>query len=569
MIEWLFGPLVELETRRALARPWLIWMRVLAALPAVFVTLMIVWIIWIQRHFEADISPGPVVRVGFCMLELMIVTGALVIGPALVSSTLAGAKNRGMVTLLLAGNVSAKDVVWARLSGGLTLAVVLMVGSLPPIFACCAWCGLSLGASLLALLLPLAALLGAGGLALALSAVAHRGRDALLTSYVLFLLLMLGLPILTNFLPDAWTNWGVETNLFRAGSRLTLKSDPLPALQAILSWSVLAVAAVSYAAWRIRPAYIAAGAVSGRRLRAGAKRPARPVGRWPMLWKELHCEQQAYGTRIGGVVARLTFAAIFCVTLITAAVVVGSETLWPDPIRAAEARDFLTTLVRYLTYPLSWLIEWWLGIRAATGIIAERERDTWDPLLLSPLEAGEIVAGKLLGSLYAMRWLLLVTAAIWIIPTLVGAMTTSELFQRTAITFSAGAFMAAVGVYCSLVTRSTGVATALAMALWCAVAMTTAIFSLFATALAAMLLSLAWATIQSYFGDSPSSHSAWPSGFISFEMGFTLLRSVGYLLATLLVTILSGKTFDRLAGRSVGSKRYRPVSIPPPRPLSV
>ena len=48
-----------------------------------------------------------------------------------------------------------------------------------------------------------------------------------------------------------------------------------------------------------------------------------------------------------------------------------------------------------------------LGARVAGSVSYEKERDTWLTLLTTPMSAEEIVSAKLLGNLYAYRWLYL------------------------------------------------------------------------------------------------------------------------------------------------------------------
>src|SRR5690606_29293255 len=79
--------------------------------------------------------------------------------------------------------------------------LILLCGSFPVVTVFAGWAGLSWRYCLAAVFLPVSVLLGSGGLALALSSVAKRGRDALLTSFVLLLLWLIGLPMLFRYLP--------------------------------------------------------------------------------------------------------------------------------------------------------------------------------------------------------------------------------------------------------------------------------------------------------------------------------------------------------------------------------
>jgi hypothetical protein len=55
-----------------------------------------------------------------------------------------------------------------------------------------------------------------------------------------------------------------------------------------------------------------------------------------------------------------------------------------------------------------------LAARAATSVTSEKERQSWDALLATPLSAQQIVAAKILGSLYAVRWLFVLLLAVWL-----------------------------------------------------------------------------------------------------------------------------------------------------------
>ena len=99
---------------------------------------------------------------------------------------------------------------------------------------------------------------------------------------------------------------------------------------------------------------------------------------------------------------------------------------------------------------LCFLIQWGIGLRAGVTISSERERGTWDSLLTSPLGGGEIIVGKVWGSLFALRWLILAAWFAWIVAAGMGVITTIRAADLISRTLVEGAFMAAVGVRTSL-----------------------------------------------------------------------------------------------------------------------
>ena len=87
--------------------------------------------------------------------------------------------------------------------------------------------------------------------------------------------------------------------------------------------------------------------------------------------------------------------------------------------------------------------------------LSEKERDCWVSLISTPLEAGQIVKAKILGSLWSLRGLVPFLAVVWL-PAL---LLRPEYFFGIAFSLLdlgiLAAFTAALGVYCSLSSKST------------------------------------------------------------------------------------------------------------------
>ena len=115
---------------------------------------------------------------------------------------------------------------------------------------------------------------------------------------------------------------------------------------------------------------------------------------------------------------------------------------------------------------MGWLLQWAIGLRAAVSIASERERATWDALLMSPLEPREIVRAKVFGSLYALRWMVAAMILAWTLALVVGAVSIHEYVVWIAGNTVAGALMAAIGVRCSLSLPTATKAMTWTIALW-------------------------------------------------------------------------------------------------------
>ena len=104
------------------------------------------------------------------------------------------------------------------------------------------------------LVLPAAVALGGGGLAVLASTVSRRGRDALLTVYLVDVLFLLSpLAVLTGWTPDA-AAWLGALNPFVCLTALAWGDRLMPALVSIGLWLAIGLTATAVAAWRLRPA---------------------------------------------------------------------------------------------------------------------------------------------------------------------------------------------------------------------------------------------------------------------------------------------------------------------------
>ena len=215
LLDDLFGPLATIECQRA-ARPWwLPWVRMISGLPAAGIALVVLWLWLLWGTLDPAFLPGELLGYGLLGVEMTQVVLALLIGPALVAGSIAGEKDRGTLGLLLSSRLTARDIVLGRLAGCCSQVVLLGAAALPIIVLLAALRRADPLELVLLAGLPCAVALGAAGLSVATSALARRGRDALLTTYVLEVLL-----IVAGFLGlvsgQAWLEWLAPLNPFAA-----------------------------------------------------------------------------------------------------------------------------------------------------------------------------------------------------------------------------------------------------------------------------------------------------------------------------------------------------------------
>ena len=96
----------------------------------------------------------------------------------------------------------------------------------------------------------------------------------------------------------------------------------------------------------------------------------------------------------------------------------------------------------------------------ASTITLEREKQTWNALLLSKLTHSEIVVGKFIGGLLPTLVTLLVFFPLNIAAALLGKISVSQFFLAHTLLLTTTLFYGALGLFCSWACRRTQVATA-------------------------------------------------------------------------------------------------------------
>jgi ABC-type transport system involved in multi-copper enzyme maturation permease subunit len=554
LAEILFGPLFLPECTRALSRSWILVVRCLAAIAASAVALSVIWWWWFSLQVDPSYLPYAALRVGLSAIEVMAVVLALLIAPAVLAGSLAGEKERGTLGLLLTTRVNSWEIVTGRLTGKLVQAGIVLLAGVPLWVLLAALAGLRVLTLLGMIGLPTVLAIGSGSVALAASTVARRGRDALLAVYLAgFLLIPLITTAAANISPGA-AALAAPINPLHGVSALVWAEDPEPAAWSMLIWAILGSLALGVAAWRLRPSALRllSGDVSFRRRR---------TRRWivppvdedrPMLWKELFIERISPLGRVGtwlGVIA-----VVLLIGMSTVYVGLLAYRAWNPQTSAVDwYTDWIGSLIANSAATVGVLIQLSIVLRAAVAISSERERRTWDALLTSPMEGREIVIGKLCGSFYALRWLILAGLSAWTLALLCSAMTLKDyLFQLLGIV-AIGACMSAIGVRTSLATATSTRSMTLAVGLWIAAM---ALLSL----LAALLLFTIFLAIQlawwSFYGFMPPSGVPPPLAWLAISFGdsWRAVQLLLYLTLTLAVVIESRYRFDRIAGRMTGGE---------------
>jgi ABC-type transport system involved in multi-copper enzyme maturation permease subunit len=543
-----FGHLAGPECRRALARGWLIVVRALVALALAVVLISVLWLWWITQQVYPGYSPTLQLRVALVTATMILLTIVVVQAPAVLAGSLAGERERGVLQLLLTTAATPREIVSGRLLGKLSQVGMILFGGLPVLGVLFAWNGLGFPEFAAFSLLLTSVGFGGGGVAVGASVVSRRGRDALLSVYILMLVLLLS-PLLSWVgLPRAAAEWLLWFNPFFSLNQLIYEGEAGPALAASSFWLVMGAAGTSVAAWRMRPTCLATGEVV-KKSRRSIWVP--PLGERPMLWKELYIERVGTLGRFGRWLGALITVSIGGGSVVLVAIILA-DLFWPrDDGWAAGATRFLTIFLTGASATfMGWLLQWAIGLRAAVAIASERERGTWDALLMSPLEPREIVQAKVFGSLYALRWLVAAMILAWTLGLAVGAVSTYDYIVWIAENAVMGALMAAIGVRCSLSLPTATKAMTWTIGLWLTSLVAVAFLALAVISIVLLIVFAAWLTAVNYGYVVPNS-TPWSPG-ISWEMGWPLTADLVTVFFTILIVLDTALRFDQIAGRMAG-----------------
>jgi ABC-type transport system involved in multi-copper enzyme maturation permease subunit len=180
-----------------------------------------------------------------------------------------------------------------------------------------------------------------------------------------------------------------------------------------------------------------------------------------VLWKELYAEPMI---RLGSGGQAISLA------LWVFALLIGGYVLVLTLAMAAAGGSlgtFTNALCRFGGTALALLMFLGIALRAAGTLSGERDRQTFDSLLTTPLESRTILFDKWLGSMLGVRKAWLFLGPLWVLALLTGGLHPLALPLLAAAWLSYAAFVAGFGMFCSLLCRTTlsaSVATVLGLA---------------------------------------------------------------------------------------------------------
>jgi ABC-type transport system involved in multi-copper enzyme maturation permease subunit len=386
--------------------------------------------------------------------------------PALAAGAIADEKTRGTLDYLLTTCLSPAEIVVGKMLARACQVMTVALVALP--IVCFFGVSSDLDAAFIVALVAASAVLivGIAALSLLASVWCRKTRDAVLCTYLALVAGTLLLRAFTaapwSFAAEALSPWHVTSIDERDGRWLRLAVFSM-------AWLMLAVPCTVLAAWRLRSA--SSVSVPRKRIRIWrwAHERAMPDEVNPVLWRERSVQGIAPMARLRAIPIWLAapLVALACAAGLAIPVwlqlppnvdllgaflqdgLLGLHEAFRD--NGISGWDVATTHGHIVWFIVTLLV----AVRASGSITDERERGTWDALLLTPIDTRAIVGGKFWGVLLASAPYLFAYAA----GTLAVAFLISfHTFVATVIAIGAVLvylpWVAAAGVWCSALIRS-------------------------------------------------------------------------------------------------------------------
>ncbi len=472
----LFGPILFYDMIRIARRGRYVLMRGLYAGLLLFILFSFGLGVWLNprgQGFTPHESSLLALRFFEVFMLVQLITVS-VLTPAFVASSISEEKDRKTMEFLLATDLRNREIVLSKLGSRIANLLMFILTGLP-ILGIMQFLG---GVDPTLVLTGFAAtgmtIFGIASVSILNSVMVKKSRDAIAITYLyLIAYLFLGsfayglqragaisridfplwfgddAPTFSNLI--TWLNTG---NLLIALSNVGMAGSlaaPAALEQYATFHGILAVVCISWAIVRVRS--VALEQAYAPVLKAGKRHKSRAaVGDRPMLWKEISVET---GVHMNWA-ARILVAILIGSTLFPAGWMIYEY--FVEPANRGGFNWFSQSMnvwVRIAGTFVACLTLLGLAVRASASIGNERDKETFDSLLTSPLDSAEILWAKYVGTILSMRLAWLWLGIIWVTGLLTGGLHVLALPLLLAAWFIYASFFTVLGLWFSMVARTT------------------------------------------------------------------------------------------------------------------
>jgi ABC-type transport system involved in multi-copper enzyme maturation permease subunit len=498
----LLGPVFRAELLRTARKRHYYIQRVVYGI----VLLMIVWLNYEHLLVMARVRGGKPLIADFAEFALntfawfmgIQLAQILILVPTLFGGVIADEKQRKTMHYLMASRLSSGEIVLDKLAARLLQVGVFILLGMPVMSLLTLFGGVAWDYVIGAYAATFSITFFAAALAVLISTFARRVGQAVLIAYLIEIGWLIVPPILDvvcrGLFPGVYLwvgpvcEWSATTTpvslllwtqfYFFGRPLLGMRGGPPPPFFDQFLWMMglqcaLAVIFLLIAGWQLRPTF--------RRQEESrpwatwfsfkVRRPrwlGRPeCGTDAMLWKERHFARTDVFTKL--VVLPSTI-------LLTVSVLLGGDfdekvvhsfsSVWQHGYTAHSEEPIPLNKALYAISPL-YIGLWLLAVAgaSASGVTVERERDTWDSLIATPLTGWEIIRGKAVGAIWGLRGFGGLLSLFWLVGLAAGAVHPVGLLLALLVVSLLTWFVVALGTYASLAVRTTSRALTITIAL--------------------------------------------------------------------------------------------------------
>ncbi|MCS6977750.1 MAG: ABC transporter permease subunit [Gemmatales bacterium] len=432
----------------------------------------------------SGVSPDPAATQKFLsgFLELFLwqqMVLIILVSPAIAAGAITDEKERGTLQYLLTADLTSSEIVLGKLLGRLVIIATIFATGIPFLFAVGGALRVSPGFLAGAVVHAAAIAFAATSASILASVWAKRTRDAIVHLYLvlglLFLLVILGLQV-TGAMGISGSARGTTTERLAATAAdvlsyfdpsLVLKPELEGAGSAMvfaravvagLSWVGVGVLCLAVAAWRLRPAYNRQLEGIGQRRKALLWWARPPIHGEPVRWKERYVTGIAPLPALRYIPQNLVMLLILLGTttiavLVAASCITGPNSvlqMFTQPEQFQVDQDSITQFVTWISLIVLFLSSLIVGIRCSGAITGEREKHTWESLLMTPLETQSLVQAKLWGILGATYpYLLMYAIPMFLLSLLGGPVCVISFVISLGVTWLAMFYTGSTGLWCS------------------------------------------------------------------------------------------------------------------------
>ena len=495
----LFGPVLFYDVIRSARRGRYVWLRCIYAGLLLFFLFVLFLNYWNDyRYSQSTGDPDFAAALAQNYFEVLMavqLVAVLLLTPAYVAGSIADEKRRQTLEFLLATDLRSSEIVFSKLGSRLANLTLLVLTGLPILSMVQFLGGVDPNLVLAGFAVTGLTMLGLSGVSILCSAMYRRSRDAIAMTYLMvvsYIVLSLLVHLFqfalirTTWFGTPWWTAGPSLNdiidIFHSGNLILFlvhvnqsgiagnlaKDLPGLLLRYASFHGIIFLVTVAYSVFRLRTIALKQFSTgkSEKRSWFGFKRKTRTVNTAPMIWKEVFCESGLSLNWLGIIIVSLLVALTFipAVIIVSGTIYemytantggsgyVGGYGSWNWFWRELAQR--MNVWVRISSCIISTLTLLAVAVRASNCISNERDKQTWDSLLTTPMSGHEMFFGKWLGNITGVRlgwcWML----GIWVVGILTGGMHPLALPLLIGAWFVYAGFLSTLGCWFSLQSRS-------------------------------------------------------------------------------------------------------------------